>query len=80
MTKNTKEPTMKTTKPMTCFVTFDLSILDDLRNLFRGCGMLFDINGPARGQFISVQLPRKPLVEQESLLDSVYRHANRLAR
>lgn len=65
---------------MTCFVTFDVTILRNLRSLFRGCGLLFDISGPKGGQFISVQLPRKPLDEQGKLLDSVYLHANRLAR
>lgn len=64
---------------MTCFVSFDTTILDALRRLFCGC-CLFDIDGPKGGEFIIVRLPCKPVSEQAAMLDSVYSHANRLAR
>lgn len=63
---------------LTCFVTYNTAIVDDLRRLFRGHGLLFDIDGHGCTQFVRVRIPRKPVEEQAAMLKDILRHSNRL--
>lgn len=64
---------------MTCFATYNLQLIGSLRNHFRGCGLVFSIDGFGNTEFVSVRLPRKPACEQAALLDDVYGYVNSLS-